>query len=157
MTLSIRRRQLPLATAAWCSACVSAAPPEDDAAQTYRALRSVKGHFDGGPWNNDVDRWQGRKHVAMQRLAEQMLREQSAAEPLRRRMGEPDAVLQPAQAAHARALAQAQWQIRSDSTTPTAGKTAVLWLYRWRGTHDQLVLALEHGCVVAAGWLHDWE
>lgn len=164
MGISIRRRQLPLATAAWFGASVSAAaptaaspPPDDEAALTYRALRGARGHFDGGPWNDDIDRWQGRKHVAMQRLAEQVLRQRPSANQLRRRMGEPDAVLKPGQAAHLRALEQAQWQGGPDGAPTATGKNAVLWLYRWRGRHDQLAFALEHDRVLASGWLHQWE
>lgn len=159
------RRQLAfVATAGWCGTCALAAErtpaavlPEGDLAQAFRALRPVRGHFEGGAWSDDVDRWQGRKHVLMQRLAERMLRERAAAAPLRQAMGEPDAMLKPGQAAHARAIEQAQWQGAAAGAPPSGGKAAVLWLYRWRGTHDQLALALEHDRVVAAGWLHQWE
>lgn len=164
MKTSLKRRQLCLATAAWCGGCAGAAgpaaaapPAEGDAAQSFRALRKLRGHFDGGTWSDDLDRWQGRKHVAMQRLAQHMLRERAPAAQLRRVMGEPDGMLQPGQAAHARALAEGQWQSGSAGTPSAAGNTAALWLYRWRGTHDQLAFALDHDLVVASGWLHQWE
>ena len=73
MNISIRRRDLGLAAAGWCSGCagpVAAAPSADsDDARTYRALRQIRGHFDGGRWSDDIDRWQGRKHLAMLNLA----------------------------------------------------------------------------------------
>jgi hypothetical protein len=100
-----------------------------------------------------VDRWQGRKHVAMETLADEMLRERAPAAQLRKSMGEPDAVLEPGPPAHARALEQAQWL----NAAPAPVSTTTLWLYRWRGRHDQLVFALKHGRVVAAGWLHELE
>ena len=164
MPHSIERRRLSLAAAAW-SGLWALAPPLAGAAplaggedaQAFRALRRVRGHFDGGRWNDDVDRWQGRKHVAMQGLAEQMLRAHAPATQLRQAMGEPDERLQPGQAAHARAVEQAQWLTSSDSEAPIKRNTATLWLYRWRGRHDQLAFALEHERVIAAGWLHDWE
>ena len=159
MSYSIRRRQLSLAAAAWCGGCAliarhaDAHAAESDAARTYRTLRAVRGHFDGGRWSDDVDRWQGRKHVAMQTLADQMLRANAPAGQLRKSMGEPDAALEPGQPAHARALEQAQWL----NAAPAPVNTTTLWLYRWRGQHDQLVFALTHGRVVAAGWLHELE
>lgn len=136
------------------------AAADADLAQTFRefrALRAVRGHFEGGAWNNDVDRWQGRKHVLMQRLAEQLLRQQASAAQVRQAMGEPDALLTPGQAAHARATQQAQWQGAALAAPSSGSGAAVLWLYRWRGTHDQLALALAHDRVAAAGWMHQWE
>lgn len=164
MTVLMKRRQLTFAAAVWCAGSALAAdrtpaavPPAGDAAQTFRALRAVPGHFNGGVWNDDVDRWQGRKHVAMQRMAEQALRTRATAAQLQRSMGVPDAGLQPGNAAHARAIETAQWLATADGAPRPTGNTAKLWLYRWRGQRDQLVLALEHDRVVAAGWLYEWE
>lgn len=156
MALGVTRRQLAFVAAACCSACALAAdpapaPPDTDLAQAFRTLRKVRGHFDGGAWNNDVDRWQGHKHVVMQALATQMLNQRASTAQLRQAMGEPDARWMPGQAEQTRAIEQAQWQ------GAAGGKAATLWLYRWRGTHDQLVLALEHDRVAAAGWLYQWE
>ncbi len=159
MSYSIRRRQLSLAAAVWCGGMTLVArhalahAAEGDAARTYRTLRPLRGHFDGGRWSDDVDRWQGRKHVAMQALAAEMLRERARAAQLRKSMGEPDAMLEPGQPAHARALEQAQWL----NAAPAPVTTTTLWLYRWRGRHDQLMFALAQGRVVAAGWLHELE
>lgn len=160
MNLLIRRRQLPLAAAAAAlfSGCAMAAPPGGgDDARTFRALRTVRGHFDGGRWRDDVDRWQGRKHVAMQNLADQMLRARASVALLRDTLGPPDSVMAPGDATLARALEQAQWLNADAATTPTRPDPSSLWLYRWRGGHDQLVFAIKHDRVVAAGWLHDWE
>ena len=159
MNISIRRRDLGLAAAGWCSGCagpIAAAPSADsDDARTYRDLRQIRGHFDGGRWGDDIDRWQGRKHLAMQNLAGELLRAHASVEVLRNTMGEPDAVLEPGQPAHARALEQVQWLPKA--ATPDSAKRTRLWLYQWRGRHDQLLLALERGNVVAAGWLLDGE
>lgn len=158
MALGVTRRQVAFVAAACCSACALAAdpapaasPPEADLAQAFGTLRKLRGHFDGGAWNNDVDRWQGRKHVVMQALATQMLNQRASTTQLREVMGEPDVRWMPDQPEHTRAFEQAQWQGAAGS------KAATLWLYRWRGTHDQLVLALEHDRVAAAGWLYQWE
>jgi hypothetical protein len=123
--------------------CAQARPGTDLAAQ-WQALRPLRGHFDGAPWNADVDQWQGRKHVLMQALAAQAASEQLTRAALTQRMGAPDALWQPGQPAHAHALEQAQWR-----GTP-AGE---LLVYHWRGEHDRLLFAIGNGRVVATGWL----
>ncbi len=122
--------------------CAQAQPVADLALQ-WQALRPLRGHFDGAAWNADVDRWQGRKHVLMQALAEQALTEQLSRETLTQRMGAPDALWRAGQPAHAGALEQAQWR-----GTPTAE----LLVYHWRGEHDRLLFAIGNGRVAATGW-----
>jgi len=34
----------------------------EELAEEYRALRKRKGHFSGGEWDDDMDRWGGRMH-----------------------------------------------------------------------------------------------
>jgi hypothetical protein len=163
MKPSVNRRQWTLAIAAWCSACAwgaddrPTAPAESDLADEFRRLRQRRGHFEGGAWNDELDRWQGRKHQVMQQLAVQMLRSGASAQRLRQALGEPDAVLKPGTASHERAVAQAQWQIDGSSKATSLNDATVLWLYRWRGAHDQLALALSRDHVVATAWLLDWE
>jgi hypothetical protein len=112
----------------------------------WHALRTQQGHFDGARWNDELDRWQGRKHQLMQALARRA-REQSAAEAaLLQWMGPPDARWKPGQAEHGTALQNAQWQGRPP------GQSELL-VYNWRARHDRLVFAMHGGRVVATGWL----
>jgi hypothetical protein len=162
MTVLIKRRQLAIAAAACCTvpaggAEPAAPPPAGEDARTFRSLRAVRGHFEGGRWNDEVDRWQGRKHVAMQRIAEQVLHDHASVQQLRRLLGEPDGVLAPRTAAHARAVEAGRWLAAPGGAATPAGPDAELWLYRWRGTHDQMVLAVESGRVAGAGWLYEGE
>jgi hypothetical protein len=123
--------------------CAQAQPGADVATQ-WKTLRAQRGHFDGARWNDDVDRWQGRKHVLMQALAAQAASEQLSRAALTQRMGEPDAQWRVGQPAHTSALEQAQWR-----GTPS-GEVLV---YHWRGEHDRLLFAMGNGRVVATGWL----
>ena len=126
----------------------AAAAPAASLPQQWQALRSLPGHFDGAAWNDAVDRWQGQKHRVMQQLAQQALSQRLSAERLNALMGAPDQTLAPDLPDRAGLLQQTRWQ-----GTPTGD----LWLYRWRGTHDQLVFALDAGQVVATGWLYALE
>lgn len=114
----------------------------------WQAMRMQNGHFDGAAWNAEVDAWQGAKHRLMQQLAQRAGQERWTAGQLKGWMGEADQVLREGGADHARVLAQTQWQGRP---------AGALWLYRWRGTHDQLVIALQGARVAAAGWLYALE
>ncbi|KNZ30654.1 MAG: hypothetical protein AD742_21560 [Methylibium sp. NZG] len=178
MNFSVRRRKAALAlgvvaamtlatTAGGALAQQTTSLADGDDARTYRSLRAVRGHFDGGPWFDDVDRWQGRKHLAMQSLAGRLHRERTTAAAVRDAMGAPDAVLRHGQPARLRALEQVQWlpPAEADSANtahaahaaPAVSADTLLWLYQWRGQRDQLLLALVGDRVMAAGWLHDWE
>jgi len=42
--------------------------PLEQLAADFRRLRTVPGHFGGGKWNDDVDRWMGTKHRLMLEL-----------------------------------------------------------------------------------------
>ncbi len=124
------------------------AQPTPALSQQWQAMRIQTGHFDGAPWNDAVDRWQGAKHQLMQQLAHRAGQERWPADKLKGWMGPADQVLREADADHAQMLAQTQWQ---------GSPGGELWLYRWRGTHDQLVMALKDGRVVAVGWMHALE
>ena len=95
----------------------------------------------------------------MQQAAARLLAQRAGAGPLRRALGAPDAVLAPGSADHARAREGVAWIEAAPSAAPqrTDLETGALWLYRWRGTHDQLVFALVGGRVAAAGWVYAGE
>jgi hypothetical protein len=138
-----------------CAACASAdyasaTPAKSDIQmqQTFAQLRTFRGHFEGGPWNDTVDKWQGAKHVAMQQLAQSVLRAKAAPEKAEELLGSPDKVLTQAQFAQLSEYAPVRWQ-------GVAG--GVAWLYRWRGEHDQLAVSFDEGRVVAVGWLYALE
>ena len=91
----------------------------------FLALKAVHGHFDGGPWTADVDRFGGAKHSLMQCLSSQAVETHADAAQLLRWMGQPEEMSRHPQ----------------------------VWTYRWRGRHDQLAFTLDHGRVLRADWL----
>lgn len=147
-----RRKLLALLLAAAGTACAQTPANVEAAAQQWRELRRKRGHFDGAAWNDEVDRWQGRKHQAMQLLAQHARASAIAEAELLRLMGPPDARWAAGQATHTDALPRVQWQ--EDAATPTG---ATLLMYNWRAERDRLVFALQQGRVIATGWLHDFE
>ncbi len=126
----------------------SAATGETAAAEQFQALRAVKGHFNGGTWNDRVDTWNGEKHQVMQSLQAQILRGEKQAADVTRLFGEPEQIWPESAEQYTQLVQRAQWQGRP---------TGELWAYYWRGQHDQLLIALKDGKVTAAGWLMAWE
>ncbi|NQD96427.1 hypothetical protein HP532_27580 [Pseudomonas sp. CrR25] len=117
-------------------------------AQQWQLIRDKPGHFSGGPWDEQVDKWQGRKHQLMQQMFDLVWREHYDARQLRALLGAPDQVWTPAANEYADWLRLTEWQ---------GQPTGELWAYQWRGQHDQLLFAVEGDQVRAAGWLLMYE
>ncbi len=149
---------LLLSWIAGASTARAAEPTGDDsvgeAAAAWKALRPRRGHFDGAAYAADIDRWQGVKHLAMQQLAAHALARRLAPPALEDLMGMPDARWHARSPDHARARADARWQM---NTSSEGLRRADLWVYHWRGRHDRLVFAFVQGRVVDIGWLHALE
>jgi hypothetical protein len=117
-------------------------------AQQWQTMRGKLGHFTGGAWDEQVDKWQGGKHQLMQQLLDLAWAERYDAKQLLALLGAPDRVLTPTAAEYADGLRQTNWQGHP------AGE---LWAYEWRGQHDQLLFAVEGEQLKAAGWLLMYE
>ena len=128
-----------------------------DRAQEWRHLRTVRGHFEGGSWNEPVDRWQGRKHRLMQAWAARLLTRRASESELLRTLGQPDSLLRPADPAYASAAAALRADAEGAAQPAALASRPELWLYNWRGSHDQLVLGVQGGHLRATGWLHAHE
>jgi len=118
-------------------------------AKEFAALRAVRGHFEGGVWNADVDRWQGRKHRVMQCLAADLSTAGTPVERVRERMGEPDARVGCPSAECEEVARLMETRDGGARSVPSAGQ---LWVYRWRGAHDRLVFSVMDGKVSDVGW-----
>jgi hypothetical protein len=142
---------------AMAACCGNSRACEGDAAQwakDFAALRTVRGHFDGGSWAADVDRWQGRKHQLMQCLAAGLSAVGTPVERVVARMGEPDARVNCPSA-------ECDGVIRLMEARPD-GERAVangiqLWVYQWRGQHDRLVFSMREGRVTEVSWAYALE
>lgn len=133
-----------LAAAAFCSSASECPGRVDDWSKSFLSLRSVRGHFVGGPWTASVDRWGGERHQAMQCLARHATTEAAAATQITQWMGPPDERLScPSAACQAFA-----------ADVAAAGE---LWVYHWRGQHDRLGFVITRGRVSAATWAHAGE
>lgn len=128
--------------------CSAGAGLRDAQAVEWAQLRQQRGHFDGAPWNQDLDAWQGRKHRLMEALAERLLAQRPDRAGVLALMGEPDRRAGAPGEEYADWLRRTEW--RGEPGTQ-------LWSYHWRGHHDQLLVAFDGARVSAVGWLYAWE
>ncbi|WP_196159339.1 hypothetical protein [Reinekea sp. G2M2-21] len=109
----------------------------------FQYWRSVPGHFEGASWNSHVDAWNGTLHKIMQALDEQVEVGQSSSEDILALLGEPDLKILDALHKKKTLVAQVDWQGEPISD---------IWVFNWRGNHDQYLISVDKGIVVAKGW-----
>lgn len=109
--------------------------------EQFRALRKIKGHFDGGDFNADVDNFNGAKHQVMKQLLGTFLsnaQQPTSAKDLITIMGKPDA----------RKLPKG---VKINAAIPKIAGN--FWVYKWRGMHDFVWTYMANDkTVVAKGW-----
>ena len=127
-----------------------ATPPIKDVAAEFRNLRKTKGHFEGGTWNDDVDKWMGRKHQLMIQLGSHLgAGEYSEAEVIQL-LGPPDLI------AHEGDESFDLINSLPDFKKPATGPYKFL-IYYWRGTHDFLYLTSQDETIINSGWWYAGE
>lgn len=99
--------------------------------QQYLELRKIKGHWDGGEFVDDVDKFNGRKHKVMQRLGELLGIKGTPRSQVIQWLGEPDV------------------KKTEDATQQ--------WIYYWRRKHDYLIFILENEQVTKSEWYYAYE
>lgn len=114
----------------------------------FHRLRNIKGHFQGGQWNDDVDRWNGLKHRVMMTLATK-LSEKTISE-LMQWMGEPDRIV-------VRKDPDFQTLISKRKSALSKYQTEKLLIYHWRGDRDYLYFACGMETVLYSGWWYSGE
>jgi hypothetical protein len=124
--------------------------PIQELADEFKSLRAPEGHFGGGTWNDDVDKWMGRKHRLMIELGARL----GAGAYGRTRavdlLGAPDAIAREGDALHDLIRNRAEFE------RPAGGPYEFL-VYHWRGEHDFLYLTVREETVLGAGWWYAGE
>ena len=119
-------------------------------ADEFKNLRVVKGHFDGGEWNDDVDQWMGRKHQLMIQLGERLGTGEYNQSQVIQALSQPDVIARET---------DDLYKLVSDSaefTGPITGFYELL-IYYWRGEHDFLYFTVQNGRITTSGWWYAGE
>jgi len=127
-----------------------ATAPIKDVAAEFRNLRKTKGHFEGGTWDDDVDKWMGRKHQLMIQLGSHLgAGEHSEAEVIQL-LGPPDLIARDGDEAFNLVNSL------SDFEKPVTDPYEFL-IYYWRGTHDFLYFTSQGETIINSGWWYAGE
>jgi hypothetical protein len=124
--------------------------PIEDVAAEFRGLRTVQGHFDGGDWNDDVDKWMGRKHQLMIQLGTHLGSGAYGKGKVVRLLGSPDRTASPGDDLFDLVDSLPEFE------RPTTGPYEFL-IYYWRGTHDFLYFISQGETILNSGWWYAGE
>ena len=124
-----------------CQSMLDEQSNAQDLSAQWLALRHEPGHFSGGSWSAELDGFNGRKHCLMLALEQALHPLPSSTGQALRWLGQPDAILGPNEG-----------QDHLIPHTIRAAHADQLWLYEWRGSHDQLVLAVQNDHIVLTDW-----
>lgn len=117
----------------------------------YLALRPVLGQFNGGEWNDDVDRWMGRKHAAMLELGTALSGGNISCPQLTELLQQPDHTVQGGDD-------PLYELIQTLPAYETSQEEAAQFLvYEWRGVHDFLFFVCENGRITGSDWWYAGE
>jgi hypothetical protein len=119
-------------------------------ADAFRRLRAVVGHFNGGDWNDDVDRWMGKKHALMIELGERLGTGAYSRSQVVDLLGKPDAIARQGDALYDRI------RDRGEFAGPS-GEVEAFLVYHWRGEHDFMYLIVREEAILGAGWWYAGE
>ncbi len=111
----------------------------------FKSLRAARGHFDGGQWNDAVDRWGGRKQIIMQSLANRLTQSGANCGAVTATLGKPDLIAGPDDDLFE--------QLASATQTPPY--RILIWF--WRGKHDFLYFRCFDPEPATASWWHAQE
>ncbi|KAJ3416997.1 hypothetical protein HDV05_007479 [Chytridiales sp. JEL 0842] len=127
-------------------------------AADFAVLRTIKGHFEGGEWNDDVDKYNGKKHLALIALGQYFGKPSTPLQTLAETMGSPDEVVpytEPTADQMPGPILSAN-PSASLLNTETVGDIYVI--YYWRGRRDFLWFLVDgEQKVVKSDWYLSYE
>lgn len=119
-------------------------------AAEFKEIRKIKGHFDEGQWNDNVDRWGGGKHKLMIELGERLSREKYSKNDMIKLMDPPDHIARTGDDLY-------QWITSQPKNNTVTEPTPEYLVYYWRGKHDFLYFTCMNGAIITSGWRHAYE
>lgn len=123
----------------------STADPVQEIATEFKSLRTVRGHFDGGSWNEDLDEWMGRKHYLMIQLGSLLGAGDYGKAQVLQLLDPPDLVVHQGDDLFDQVNSLAEFE------RPSTGSYELL-IYYWRGPHDYLYFTSQDGAIISSGW-----
>ncbi len=124
--------------------------PVEEIADEFKKIREIKGHFDGGAWNDEVDKWMGRKHRLMIELGLRLTGDNYEKSDIIKLLDQPDRTVGKDDHLFEQIVNQKQCYLS------TAASYEFL-VYYWRGRHDFLFFTCQDGVIINSGWWYAGE
>ena len=124
--------------------------PIEDIASEFGKIRGIKGHFDGGAWNDEADKWMGRKHRLMIELGLRLAGGKYKKSDIIKLLDQPDRIVGKDDHLFEQIVNQKQCYLS------TAASYEFL-VYYWRGRHDFLFFTCQDGVIINSGWWYAGE
>jgi hypothetical protein len=117
----------------------------EDLATEFRRLRKIQGHFEGGRWNDEVDKWMGRKHRLMLELGSRLGKGEYQKSEIIKLLDPPDQVVRRGDNLFSSIISIPGYE--------AYGRSPYEFLvYYWRGKHDFLFFICRDEVVINSGW-----
>ena len=124
--------------------------PVEEIIDEFKKVRGIKGHFDGGAWNDEVDKWMGRKHRLMIELGLRLAGGKYEKSDIIKLLDQPDRIVGKGDYLFEQIVNQKQCYLS------TAASYEFL-VYYWRGRHDFLFFTCQDGVIINSGWWYAGE
>ncbi|MBW2740320.1 MAG: hypothetical protein JRE64_16080 [Deltaproteobacteria bacterium] len=124
--------------------------PVEEIADEFKKVRGIKGHFDGGAWNDETDKWMGRKHRLMIELGLRLAGGNYEKSDIIKLLDQPDRIVGKDDHLFEQIVNQKQCYLS------TAASYEFL-VYYWRGRHDFLFFTCQDGVIINSGWWYAGE
>lgn len=131
--------------------------PIEEIAVEFRKIRKIKGHFNGGKWNDEVDKWMGRKHRLMIELGLRISGDKYKKGDIIRLLDQPDHIVHKGDDLFKLIISQKKYDSSPqeyDSSTTTLYEFLI---YYWRGKHDFLFFTCRNSVIIQSGWWYAGE
>lgn len=129
----------------------------EEVAAEFRALRKIRGHFDGGEWQDEADRWMGRKHRIMIKLASCLSGGKYKKGAVIKLLDPPDQVVRKGDALFEQILRRQGIDLLQQGNAASTVPSYEFLIYYWRGKHDFLFFTYQDSIVIDSGWWHAGE
>jgi hypothetical protein len=122
----------------------------EEIADEFKKIRGIKGHFDGGAWNDKADKWMSRKHRLMIELGLRLAGGNYEKNDIIKLLDPPDRIAGKSDYLFEQIVNQKQCYLS------TAASYEFL-VYYWRGSHDFLFFTCQDGVIINSGWWYAGE
>ncbi len=129
--------------------CLVSSESKEMAAR-FQSLRTIKGHFQGGNGNVDVDAWMGSKHQLMLQLGTRLGTGDCRRAQVVQLLGPPDLIAREGDAPFNEVSRLPEFE------KPATGPYELL-IYYWRGLHDFLYFTAQDETILHSGWWYAGE